>query len=67
MYNKFKAGHARKDDWEVVFVSSDRDEEAWKEYYGEMPWLALPYADRERKAHLSKHFKVQVGQAVWQL
>merc|ERR1719157_276657 len=40
---------------EVVFVSSDRD----KEYFGEMPWLALPYSDRECKASLSKKFKVQ--------
>jgi len=44
---------------EVVFVSSDRDEESFKEYFGEMPWLALPYSDRECKASLSKKFKVQ--------
>jgi len=44
---------------EIVFVSSDRDEAAFKEYYGEMPWAALPYSDRERKEALSKKFKVQ--------
>uniref|UniRef100_A0A7S4GLY1 Thioredoxin domain-containing protein n=1 Tax=Oxyrrhis marina TaxID=2969 RepID=A0A7S4GLY1_OXYMA len=44
---------------EVVFVSSDRDEDAFKEYFAEMPWLALPYADRSRKEQLSKKFKVQ--------
>jgi nucleoredoxin len=43
---------------EVVFVSSDRDEEAFDEYYAEQPWLSLPYAARDIKAKLSKKFKV---------
>merc|ERR1711977_600256 len=43
---------------EVVFVSSDQDEASFKEYFGEMPWLALPYGD-ERKETLSKQFKVR--------
>jgi len=45
--------------FEVVFVSSDRDEEAFKEYYGEMPWLALPFEDRETKNNLSSKFKIR--------
>mmetsp|Transcript_69636 Transcript_69636/g.167115 ORF Transcript_69636/g.167115 Transcript_69636/m.167115 type:complete len:479 (-) Transcript_69636:266-1702(-) len=44
---------------EVVFVSSDKEESAFKEYFGEQPWLALPYEDRDTKAKLSKKFKVQ--------
>jgi len=44
---------------EIVFVSSDKDEASFKSYYDEMPWLALPYADREKKNSLSKKFKVQ--------
>mmetsp|Transcript_62896 Transcript_62896/g.174321 ORF Transcript_62896/g.174321 Transcript_62896/m.174321 type:complete len:640 (+) Transcript_62896:71-1990(+) len=28
---------------EVVLASRDRDEEAFKEYYASMPWLALPW------------------------
>eukprot|EP00591_Stephanopyxis_turris_P017578 CAMPEP_0195543198 /NCGR_PEP_ID=MMETSP0794_2-20130614/51994_1 /TAXON_ID=515487 /ORGANISM="Stephanopyxis turris, Strain CCMP 815" /LENGTH=376 /DNA_ID=CAMNT_0040677351 /DNA_START=100 /DNA_END=1227 /DNA_ORIENTATION=- len=43
---------------EIVFVSSDRDESSFNEYFGQMPWLALPFADRETKAKLSKQFKV---------
>eukprot|EP00413_Alexandrium_margalefii_P013562 CAMPEP_0204532544 /NCGR_PEP_ID=MMETSP0661-20131031/11780_1 /ASSEMBLY_ACC=CAM_ASM_000606 /TAXON_ID=109239 /ORGANISM="Alexandrium margalefi, Strain AMGDE01CS-322" /LENGTH=417 /DNA_ID=CAMNT_0051538795 /DNA_START=85 /DNA_END=1338 /DNA_ORIENTATION=+ len=43
---------------EVVFVSSDRDEDAFKEYFGEQPWKALPYSDRAKKEALSKKFKV---------
>ena len=45
-------------DFEVVFVSSDRDERAFDEYRGEMPWLALPFAARDKKAELSRKFKV---------
>lgn len=44
---------------EVIFVSSDRDEDAFKEYYGEQPWLSLPYSDRAKKDELSKKYKVQ--------
>jgi len=44
---------------EVIFVSSDRDEAAFNDYFGEQPWLALPFEDRDRKDSLSKKFKVQ--------
>jgi len=43
---------------EVVFVSSDKDEAAFSDYYGEQPWLALPFSNREKKDALSKKFKV---------
>jgi len=43
---------------EIVFVSSDKDESQFKDYYGEQPWLALPFAARDIKAKLSKKFKV---------
>jgi len=43
---------------EVVFVSSDKDDGQFQEYFKEMPWLALPYSDREKKDALSKKFKV---------
>lgn len=44
---------------EIVFVSSDKDESSFNEYYGEMPWVALPFEKRELKASLSKKYKVQ--------
>eukprot|EP00929_Paragymnodinium_shiwhaense_P097252 TRINITY_DN58_c0_g1_i1.p1 TRINITY_DN58_c0_g1~~TRINITY_DN58_c0_g1_i1.p1 ORF type:complete len:445 (-),score=138.89 TRINITY_DN58_c0_g1_i1:326-1579(-) len=43
---------------EVVFVSSDKDESQFKEYFAEMPWLALPFSERAKKEALSKKFKV---------
>lgn len=49
----------RKDDFEFVFVSSDRDQSAFDEYYAEMPWLALPFSNRDGKADLSGLFGVR--------
>lgn len=34
---------------DVIFVSSDQDEDSFKEYLNEMPWKALPFSDRDRK------------------
>lgn len=43
---------------EVIFVSSDRDEASFKEYFAEQPWLALDFADRSTKEKLSAAFGV---------
>jgi len=43
---------------EIVFVSSDNDEAGFKEYFKEMPWLALPYSERDKKGSLSSKYKV---------
>ncbi|KAL7149100.1 hypothetical protein ABFS83_05G016500 [Erythranthe nasuta] len=42
---------------EVIFISSDRDQKAFEDYFSEMPWLALPFGDK-RKESLSSWFKV---------
>ncbi|EKX34508.1 hypothetical protein GUITHDRAFT_98062 [Guillardia theta CCMP2712] len=42
----------------IVFISSDKDIESFKEYHSEMPWLALSFEERELKAKLSRRFKV---------
>lgn len=57
-YNNVKAT-ANGPKFELVFVSSDRDEKSFQEYYNEMPWLSLPFALREEKQKLSSKFKVQ--------
>ncbi len=44
---------------EVVFVSADQDDDAFKEYFGSMPWLALPFEQRDKAKALNKKFKVQ--------
>merc|ERR1719230_425992 len=44
---------------EIIFVSSDKDQGQFDEYYGEMPWLGLPFEARALKAKLSKKYKVK--------
>jgi thiol-disulfide isomerase/thioredoxin len=44
--------------FEIVFVSADRDEAAFSEYYGTMPWLALPFAQRAVANQLKELFEV---------
>merc|ERR1712228_83406 len=48
-----------KEKMEIIFVSSDRDEKSFNDYFGDMPWLALPYAKRAEKELLSDSFGVQ--------
>ncbi|CAH1414972.1 unnamed protein product [Lactuca virosa] len=53
-YHEIKKKH---NNFEVIFISSDRDQDSFDEYYGSMPWLALPFGDK-RKQSLSRLFKV---------
>ena len=55
----YKKLTAEGKNFEIVFISSDKSQENFDEYFGEMPWKALPFSDRDRKAALSKKFKVQ--------
>lgn len=43
--------------FELIFVSSDQEEEAFNEYYGSMSFLALPYSERQRKDDLRQEFR----------
>ena len=46
--------------FEIVFCSSDHDEQQFNDYYKDMPWLAIPLNDK-RKEELSDHFNVEGG------
>ncbi|KAK3273646.1 hypothetical protein CYMTET_18124 [Cymbomonas tetramitiformis] len=54
-YTKLQKANAP---FEIIFVSSDSDEDSFKQYYGDMPWLALPYSDRERKESIATYYGV---------
>ncbi|TMW56510.1 hypothetical protein Poli38472_006520 [Pythium oligandrum] len=57
VYDEIKEEH---DDIEIVFVSSDRETAQFDEYYTEMPWLALPWAEsRDLIPELREKFAVQ--------
>ena len=47
-YKDFKKG-PKGNSFEIVFVSSDIDENSWKRYVSKMPWYALDFKDREKK------------------
>jgi nucleoredoxin len=54
----YKAIKAARDDFELVFVSGDRDAAQFREYFATMPWLALPFEEKRYEA-LSSHFEVE--------
>lgn len=56
-YNAAREGSANA--VEIVFVSSDRDEEEFESYFNTMPWKALPFADRSRKEALGERYRVE--------
>jgi len=57
--NAYSASAKAGSETVVVFVSSDQNEKAFTEYYGEMPWFALPYSARDVKDKLSKKYEVR--------
>ena len=50
---------SRDDDFELLFVSSDRSEAEFTEYFGTMTFPAIPYHEREAKAGLSSRLQVR--------
>ena len=54
-YNTVKASHP--DELEIIFVSSDKDEKSFKEYFGEMPWISLEFGNA-LKGTLGQEFGV---------
>ncbi|KAF8028453.1 hypothetical protein BT93_E1154 [Corymbia citriodora subsp. variegata] len=54
-YEKIKA---TDNAFEVIFISSDKNQTTFNHYFAQMPWLALPLGD-ERKKFLSHKFKVK--------
>lgn len=54
-YHEIKA---KDDAFEVVFISSDNDQNSFNEFFSKMPWLAIPFGDK-RKESLNRIFKVR--------
>ncbi len=44
--------------FEVLFVSADKDQDGFNDFFESMPWLAVPFADEDRKERLAKAFGV---------
>ena len=54
MYNELSPNA----DFEVVFVSPDKDDETFKTYFSKMLWLAIPFSDSETRTRLNELFHV---------
>jgi nucleoredoxin len=52
MLAKFYETHHEAKNFEIVFVSSDKDEQQFTSYFNEShgDWLAVPYSERDLKA-----------------
>jgi len=58
--SKYEALVSEGKPFEIVFISSDRDEHSAKEYFSsEMPWKMLSFEDREGKSMLSTLFEIR--------
>jgi len=44
--------------FEIIFISSDRDEESSREYFASMPWKMLTFSERGMKSTLSRLFNI---------
>lgn len=55
--SKSYSEHLQNKGFEVVFVSSDQNQGAFDQYFGEMPWLAVPFGAGQRQS-LGQKFDV---------
>lgn len=44
---------------QIIFITSDRNEEEFKGYFKEMPWLAVPFNDQTTIKEFKTHFSVK--------
>ncbi len=56
LYNELKSLDRQ---FEIIFISSDRDASTFSSYFDHMPWLALPYAERNLANEISAKFEVK--------
>ena len=57
-YKKVNKSQEQKE-IEIVFVSADESEKEFREYYKEMPWLAVPFGDNNTINDLEETYQVE--------
>eukprot|EP00918_Siedleckia_nematoides_P087746 GHVU01192908.1.p1 GENE.GHVU01192908.1~~GHVU01192908.1.p1 ORF type:complete len:275 (-),score=32.68 GHVU01192908.1:1050-1874(-) len=55
LYQEVKKQHKN---FEIIFVSSDKDEAGFREYFNRMPWMAVPFQDRGKMDALKRSWNV---------
>eukprot|EP01059_Diplonema_ambulator_P009352 TRINITY_DN19201_c0_g5_i1.p1 TRINITY_DN19201_c0_g5~~TRINITY_DN19201_c0_g5_i1.p1 ORF type:complete len:333 (+),score=84.79 TRINITY_DN19201_c0_g5_i1:60-1001(+) len=56
---EFYNSYAEKLKFEVVLLGGDKSEEDMMKYFEQMPWVAVPYKERDLKASLSAKYDVR--------
>ena len=56
MYEQLKTNGSN---FEIVYMSSDEDLNAFNNYHALMPWLAIPLSDLETKKALNRKFDIE--------
>ncbi|KAL7149111.1 hypothetical protein ABFS83_05G017500 [Erythranthe nasuta] len=51
---------AQSKNFEIIFISSDKDDESFDAYFSKMPWLAIPFSDYDTRQKLDELFGVSV-------
>ncbi|CAF4352117.1 unnamed protein product, partial [Rotaria sordida] len=54
----FYKKHSEDKNFEIIFISSDNDEESFSDYYKDMPWWKLDYKERDKRNELASSFKI---------
>ena len=60
MYEELRASGKK---FEIVFASSDSDNKSFTEYFGSMPWVAIPYGSAT-KENLSSKYSVRMASSM---
>ena len=53
----YKVANKASKQIEIIFVSFDKNENGFKEYYDTMPWLSFPF-ESDKKVKISKDFEI---------
>lgn len=59
LVNVYEQLKSNGSNFEIVFVSSDEDLDAFNNYFRTMPWLSIPFSDLETKKALNRNFDVE--------
>ena len=51
--------------FEIIFVSSDSDDESFEQYYGAMPWLSVPFDETDVREVIYLNVLVAVVFLIW--
>ena len=58
LLNELYQEYHKEKHFQIIFISSDNDEQSFYEYYSTMPWLALDYKQQNKRETLLKKFDV---------